>query len=148
MTFMPQDPKENADAIEIIERVVKDEGQIFLGWRNVPVDPNEIGPLARSVMPKISQFFVSSSENTSSETHFESKLYVIRRRIENEIEASNFSEKDSFYICSLSSNRIVYKGLITAPQLEHFYEDLADSRVLSSFTLVHSRFSTYTLGTW
>ena len=148
MTFMPQDPKENADAIEIIERVVKDEGQIFLGWRNVPVDPNEIGPLARSVMPKISQFFISSSENTSSETHFESKLYVIRRRIENEIESSHFSEKDSFYICSLSSNRIVYKGLITAPQLEHFYEDLADSRVISSFTLVHSRFSTNTLGTW
>ncbi|MCI0440548.1 MAG: glutamate synthase subunit alpha, partial [Chloroflexi bacterium] len=148
MTFLPTDPEQLNACEQIIEQVVREEGQTFLGWRHVPVSPHNIGVLAAKVMPAIRQFFVKRSEGIEDEFRFELKLYVIRKRIESAIARADLDDEEDFYICSLSSNKIVYKGLIVATQLERFYHDLADEDVKTSFILVHSRFSTNTLGTW
>ena len=86
--------------------------------------------------------------NYLKNSNFELKLYVTRRQIEKSIESSSLVGKEDFYVCTLSSNKIVYKGLITSSQVEHFYPDLNNSLMTSSFAMVHSRFSTNTLGTW
>ena len=122
-----------------LERIVAEEGQRFLGWRDVPVEPAAAGQLARSVMPRIRQFFVEN--RLGDEMAFERKLYVIRRRLHREIE-------DRCYVVSLSGRTLVYKGLLKGVQLPEFYPDLTDPRIASALALVHSRFSTNTLGTW
>ncbi|MDP8973251.1 MAG: glutamate synthase large subunit [Actinomycetota bacterium] len=122
-----------------LERIVAEEGQRFLGWRDVPVEPDAAGELARSVMPRIRQFFVEN--RAEDEGAFERKLYVIRRRLHKEAEGS-------CYLVSLSGRTIVYKGLLKGKQVMDFYPDLRDPRVSSALALVHSRFSTNTLGTW
>ena len=148
MVFLPQDSEERRRCEEIISQVVTDEGQIFLGWRDVPVSPDAIGTLAARTQPVIRQFFVGRNDNREDQSQFELRLYVIRRQIEEGVTRSGTHSADDFYICSLSSNRIVYKGLIMAHQLEHFYHDLGNESVVTSFALVHSRFSTNTLGSW
>jgi glutamate synthase (NADPH) large chain len=122
-----------------LERIVAEEGQRFLGWRDVPVEPDAAGELARSVMPRIRQFFVEN--RIGDEGAFERKLYVIRRRLHKEAEGS-------CYVTSLSARTLVYKGLLKGKQVMGFYPDLRDSAVSSALALVHSRFSTNTLGTW
>ena len=148
MTFMPHDRAQQEAVESIVRRFVEQEGQTLLGWRDVPVAPDEIGELAAFVMPAIRQFFIGRAADVSSEFDFELKLYVIRRQIEDAVAAANLQDGGQFYIPSLSANKIVYKGLIVATQLQHFYLDLADEDVVTSFALVHSRFSTNTLGTW
>ncbi|MCH9037870.1 MAG: glutamate synthase large subunit [Chloroflexi bacterium] len=148
MTFMSHPPEEQQGIERIIRDIVEREGQVLLGWRDVPVSPNEIGSLSVQVMPAIRQFFVGRSGDVADDTAFELKLYLIRRQIEEAVAHSGLDESCEFYICSLSSNKIVYKGLIVASQLERFYHDLADEDLVTSFVLVHSRFSTNTLGTW
>ena len=148
MVFLPRDPEERRRCEEIISRVVAEEGQAFLGWRDVPVSPDAIGTLAAREQPVIRQFFVGRSESLRDQSQFELRLYVIRRQIEEDVTRSEFASADDFYICSLSSNKIVYKGLIMADQLEHFYRDLGNESIVTSFALVHSRFSTNTLGSW
>ncbi|MCH9010240.1 MAG: glutamate synthase large subunit, partial [Chloroflexi bacterium] len=148
MVFFPKDPAQQSECEATIERFVRDEGQTFLGWRDVPISSDAIGVLARKVMPGIRQFFVAKSPDIADDGAFQLKLYVIRRLIEKAVASSDLPDSDEFYVCSLSSNTIVYKGLIMASQLEHFYHDLADERLISSFAMVHSRFSTNTLGSW
>ena len=99
-------------------------------------------------MPVIRQFFVLKSPDVADEPAFELKLYVIRKSIEAAVQADGVDLADHFYIASLSSNKIVYKGLIMASQIERFYHDLSDGFFKTSFVLVHSRFSTNTLGSW
>jgi glutamate synthase (NADPH) large chain len=122
-----------------LEQIVAKEGQRFLGWRDVPVEPGAAGELARSVIPRIRQFFVEN--RAEDEGAFERKLYVIRRRLHKEAEGS-------CYVVSLSGRTIVYKGLLKGKQVMGFYPDLRDPAVSSALALVHSRFSTNTLGTW
>jgi glutamate synthase (NADPH) large chain len=122
-----------------LEQIVAKEGQRFLGWRDVPVEPGAAGELARSVMPRVRQFFVEN--RAEDEGAFERKLYVIRRRLHKEAEGS-------CYVVSLSGRTIVYKGLLKGKQVMGFYPDLRDPAVSSALALVHSRFSTNTLGTW
>ena len=148
MVFLPQDSAQRRACEQMVERVVEDEGQSFLGWRDVPVSSDAIGILAASVQPVIRQFFVGRSDDLKDQFQFELKLYVIRKQIEKAVGASGMEEKDDFYISSLSYNRVVYKGLIMANQLEHFYHDIRDQAMTTSFVLVHSRFSTNTLGSW
>ena len=148
MVFLPRDPAQRGRCQEIIRRVVEQEGHSLLGWRDVPVAPDAIGVLAARVRPSIRQFFVSRSQLEEEPFHFELRLYVIRKQIERAVAESGLSEREDFYVSSLSSNKIVYKGLIMADQLEHFYLDLADESMITSFALVHSRFSTNTLGSW
>ena len=148
VVFLPMDPEQRGRCERIIEDIVAEEGQTFLGWRDVPVSPDAIGTLAAQVMPSIRQFFVQKSDDLKDEFQFEMKLYVIRKHIAASVATAGISQVDDFYISSLSSNRVVYKGLIMADQLQHFYQDLADTSLTSSFVLVHSRFSTNTLGSW
>ena len=148
MTFMPHDEAKQKEIESIVRGFVEQEGQALLGWRDVPTSPSEIGVLAAEVMPAIRQFFVGRNENLQNDFDFELKLFVIRRQIEDAVAESGLDERNDFYISSLSANKIVFKGLIHATQLQHFYHDLADEDVITSFALVHSRFSTNTLGTW
>jgi glutamate synthase domain-containing protein 2/glutamate synthase domain-containing protein 1/glutamate synthase domain-containing protein 3 len=148
MTFLPQEPEQRQACEGIVESIVAAEGQKFLGWRDVPVNPDAIGVLAAHVMPRIRQFFVRRSADIQDELRFELKLYVIRKQIEQAIAAADMPEKDVFYICSLSSRTLVYKGLLIADQIAPFYHDLSHESLTSAFALVHSRFSTNTLGTW
>ena len=148
VVFLPRDAGDAADCQQIIERVVKDEGQVLLGWRDVPVDEVAIGAHSRQVVPTIRQVFVSRGENSLDEDALGRKLYVIRKQVEAAVAASNIQGKGSFYVPSFFTNRIVYKGLLMADQISGFYRDLEDEDVDTSFVLVHSRFSTNTLGSW
>ena len=131
-----------------LEEICADEGQQFLGWRDVPVDNSGIGGTARDVEPFIRQVVVARGEKTPPEL-FEWKLYVIRKRHELEIRANtNLQQKKCCYVCTLSSRVIVYKGLLLADQVETFYKDLHDERMVSALALVHQRYSTNTFPTW
>ncbi|MEW5895378.1 MAG: glutamate synthase large subunit [Candidatus Omnitrophota bacterium] len=147
MMFFPR----NLDSRNIIqewtERIVREEGQRFLGWREVPIVPEKIGAIARSGMPVLRQLFIGRGENTPRE-HFELKLYVIRKRLFNKVEASILREKRYFYFCSLSSKTMVYKGQLMADQVSTFFPDLDDRDFESALAMVHSRYSTNTFPTW
>ena len=148
MTFLPMDLDVSNKCKQIIEKCVSEENMELLQWRTVPVDSTKIGVLANQSRPIIEQFFIQP-KNQIDEQDFEIKLFVLRRSIEKAVAKtiSSDSEED-FYICSLSCNKIVYKGLVMTHQLEGFYPDLVDANFKTSFSLVHSRFSTNTLGTW
>ncbi len=148
MTFLPRDADERARCESVIERVVAEEGQRFLGWRDVSVSPENIGTLSARVMPAIRQFLVGRGDATEAGRDFDLRLLVIRKQVEKAILGDDLSAKSDFYICSLSSRTIVYKGLIMAHQLSDFYHDLNDEEMITAFALVHSRFSTNTLGAW
>ena len=148
MVFLPQDAQERRICEEALERVVVEEGQRFLGWRDVLVDPSVIGEGSRKVMPCIRQAFVGRGPGIHDVAGFERKLYVIRRVVENQVAISGIRDVDTFYIPSLFSNRVIYKGLLMASQIEDFYLDLKDPSVVTAFAMVHSRFSTNTLGSW
>ena len=147
MVFLPREQSQAARCKQIIERVVAEDGRRFLGWRDVPVDPDAIGTLSARVRPEIRQFFVGGPDSEDG-LPLELSLFVIRRQIENAVAASGMPDAQDFYISSLSSTKVVYKGLIMAHQLEHFYHDLNDESMVTSFALIHSRFSTNTLGSW
>ena len=146
--FLPRDPQERAICEGIVQETVEAEGQRLLGWRDVPVDSSRIGSGAASVQPVIRQVFVGRGSQTPDEGAFERKLYVIRKVIERAVRESGLKEAEDFYIVSLFSNRIIYKGLLFATQIQDFYQDLSDESMRSAFALVHQRFSTNTLGSW
>ena len=137
--FLPRDDSRRAGMERIIERTVEEEGLEFLGWRDVPVEPDAIGTLANRVRPVIRYLLVGRGDD---HLPLELRLYVTRRKIEKAV------ADDDFYVCNLSSNRLVYKGLLIADQLQQFYPDLSDPAMATAFALVHSRFSTNTLGSW
>jgi glutamate synthase (NADPH/NADH) large chain len=146
--FLPMDAGVRAACETEIEGVVASEGLSFLGWRDVPTDPTAIGVLAARMQPFMRQFFVALDAPLPPGYSFEIKLFVLRRQIESAVPAMGLKETDEFYVCSLSSNRVVYKGLVKAEQLEDFYHDLSEPLLKSAFAIVHSRFGTNTLGTW
>ena len=151
MVFLPQDGDAVAACVSHIESVVASEGLTLLGWRDVPLDHTKIGRDARTVCPTIRQFFVGKgAANSQDRAAFERKLYVVRKVISNTVAETGITEDDAdfFYVCSLSCNTVVYKGLLVSYQLSAFYLDLNDEDMVSAFALVHSRFSTNTLGHW
>jgi glutamate synthase (NADPH) large chain len=133
--------EEGRDCEGSLERIVAEEGQRFLGFRDVPTAPEHAGRLARKVMPRIRQFFVERRNGDADA--FERKLYVIRRRLHKAVE-----ETHDGYVVSLSSRKVIYKGLLKGWQLPNFYPDLGDPGFASAISLVHERFSTNTLGSW
>jgi glutamate synthase domain-containing protein 2/glutamate synthase domain-containing protein 1/glutamate synthase domain-containing protein 3 len=142
MCFLTTDDSRRAEMEALVERVVSEEGQMLLGWRDVPVDENVPGPSAAEVMPVVRQVFVGSTlPAEADEPAFERKLYVIRRVIEAQTSTD-------LIFPSFSCRTIVYKGMLTSPQVPAFYPDLNDERVKSSVALVHSRFSTNTFPSW
>jgi glutamate synthase (NADPH/NADH) large chain/glutamate synthase (ferredoxin) len=146
MVFLPQDAQDRRLCEQVIQKVIAEEGQRLLGWRDVPVKESELGWLARQSMPIIRQVFIA--RDILSEADFERKLYVIRKRIERAIRASAIPGREECYISSLSCRTIVYKGLMLPDQLSKFYQDLADGSLTTALALVHSRFSTNTFPTW
>jgi glutamate synthase domain-containing protein 2/glutamate synthase domain-containing protein 1/glutamate synthase domain-containing protein 3 len=152
MVFLPQDMVERRTCERIMEQVAKDNGMKVLGWRDVPVDRRFVGPTPRAVEPRIRQMFVSAGETFFNKKEFDRRLYLVRQRAENEIEFGNhgLSAKatEQFYICILSANRIVYKGMLTATQLRDYFLDLKDPLFASALAMVHSRFSTNTFPSW
>ncbi len=146
MVFLPQDARTRQQCEVIFEAIVREEGQHFLGWRDVPAKEDQIGDQARQTMPVIRQFFVA--RELLNPMQFERKLYVIRKRITRAIRESALPGKEWVYISSLSGNTIVYKGMLLPEQVALFYPDLADPTFTSALALVHSRFSTNTFPTW
>ncbi len=148
MIFLPLERTQRRVCEAIIERLAEEEGLTVLGWRDTPVNPEAIGQLARQMAPYIEQVFFSAPSDMSQD-ELERKLYVIRRRAETEVsESTEIKEKDLYYICSLSSRTIVYKGLLLAPQISNFYKDLSDPDARTAMCMVHQRFSTNTFPTW
>jgi len=147
MTFLPVERHPRLLCEGIIERIVREEGLTVLGWRDTPIDGTAIGRVARASQPYIQQIFVGRAKGMT-EDEVERKLYVVRKRCESEIAASDVPDKDFFYIPSLSVRTIVYKGLLLAPQIANFYRELGDPEVVSALCLVHQRFSTNTFPTW
>ncbi|HEX2925579.1 MAG TPA: glutamate synthase large subunit [Ruminiclostridium sp.] len=134
--------------IEAFEEIVREEGQKILGWREVPIDKSTIGESAKAVMPRFIQVFIEKSGDISNEMDFERKLYIIRKRAEKTIVPMCEDKGGIFYVSSLSSKTIVYKGMLTAEQLRNFYLDLSDLDFTSALAMVHSRFSTNTFPSW
>jgi len=134
--------------IEVFENIVREEGQKVLGWREVPIDKTSVGETAKSVMPRFIQVFIEKSPDIADERDFERKLYVIRKRAEKAIVPLCKEKGGIFYVPSLSSKTIVYKGMLTAQQLRNFYLDLSDLDLTSALAMVHSRFSTNTFPSW
>lgn len=134
--------------IDMFEQIAKEEGQIILGWREIPIDKNIPGESAKLVMPRFIQVFIKKNEDVSEGLDFERKLYTIRKRAEKEIVAKSQDKGGKFYMSSLSSRTVVYKGMLTARQLRDFYLDLSDLDFVSAMGMVHSRFSTNTFPSW
>ncbi len=146
MVYLPQDAKSRNQCEALFESIIREEGQEFLGWRDVPAKEEHIGVQARTTLPHIRQFFIA--RDFLNEAQFERKLFVIRNRITRAIQESALRGKEHVYISSLSCNTIVYKGMLLPDQVSQFYPDLADPSVVSGLALVHSRFSTNTFPTW
>jgi len=147
MVFLPVGKLERLQCEGVVEKIIGEEGFEVLGWRDTPVDGTAIGRVARGSQPYIEQIFLKTLQ-PMAETDFERKLYVIRRRIENEIAHAEIEGRNNFYIPSLSCRTIVYKGLLLAPQITKFYPELSDPLVKSALCLVHQRFSTNTFPSW
>jgi glutamate synthase (NADPH) large chain len=147
MVFLPVDKHSRLQCEGVFERIATAEGLKVLGWRDTPVNGDAIGREARASQPYIEQFFVGRPEGMT-EDDFERRLYLVRRRTENEVAASEIEEKEFFYVPSFSCRTIIYKGLMLAPQIEKFYFELANPLVTSALCLVHQRFSTNTFPSW
>ena len=152
MVFLPHDPDERAQIQDLFTRISTQEGQHVLGWRDVPTDASQLGATAQSGTPVIRQVFIGRGDTLNHEAdahaHFERKLYVIRKRVHHSVEALPLSQAHLFYVASLSSNKIVYKGMLTADQVEGMFPDLSNPLVESALALVHQRFSTNTFPSW
>ena len=148
--FLPQSESERAFCQSTIERIIEEEGQHLVGWREVPVDAKgaDVGPAARNAQPFISQLFIKSAKGTNQDT-FERANYVIRKRFSHSLRGDkSLLERKQVYACSLSTKVIVYKGMLTPGQLFPFYKDLTNSAFETHLAMVHSRFSTNTFPSW
>ena len=148
LVFLPTDPSSRASCEKVFERVIADEGQVFLGWRSVPTDNRLLGPTAVASQPVIKQLFVGRGPDVADDMAFERKLYVIRRQSRRLIRQSQIPGRSQLYMAGLSARTMVYKGMLNPDQLRAFYPDLADDRVESALAMVHSRFSTNTFPSW
>lgn len=149
LVFLPTDKKERKFCEDDFERIIEQEGLSLLGWRDTPVDDSMIGKTAKDTQPLIKHIFIGKGRlNISDELQFERKLYLVRKQIENLVRASKSKQKSFFYITNLSSRTLSYKGLLMSTQLKEYFLDLKDERMLSSFALIHARYSTNTFPTW
>jgi glutamate synthase (NADPH) large chain len=142
--FLSQDAQDAADIQKLVEAVVKERNLRFIGWRDVPTDNSQLGALALEAEPRTVHLFVGAADDQTTPDEFELQLYLLRKVIENR----TYATKLRCYIPSFSSRLIVYKGLLTPPQIPTYYRDLADPSMTSALALVHQRFSTNTFPTW
>ena len=148
MVFLPRDPASRLACEYEIERAIKDEGQVLLGWRDVPVDNTDLGESVKLIEPVIRQVFVGRGRGVTVTDALERKLYVIRKSAGHAIQALKLAHGKEFYTPSMSARTIVYKGMLLAHQVGVYYRDLADARIVSALALVHQRFSTNTFPSW
>ncbi|MDQ1431491.1 MAG: glutamate synthase large chain, partial [Actinomycetota bacterium] len=149
LAFLPFDPEAAEKTMARVNALVDEEGLRVVGWREVPVDSSMIGPTALSVVPSFRQLFVDDPAGAAG-VELDRKLFVVRKRCEHELATVDgaSADNDTVYFPSLSSRTLVYKGMLTTPQLPEFFPDLADERLESALALVHSRFSTNTFPSW
>lgn len=148
MLFLPQDAQGVKDAKRVFEEGCAACGMPLLFWRQVPVDPHDLGSTAQACMPTIMQAFLGRPDGVEAGDDFERALYICRRTIEKRADAYPALEGKIFYACSMSSRTIVYKGMLVATQMRRFYTDLNDAAVKTAVALVHSRYSTNTTPSW
>ena len=145
--YLPQKCAIRKSVEALVEKVTMDEGQQFLGWRNVPVDPSVPGEGARLNLPVFRQCFIGAGHEIKNPDEFERKLYLIRRVIDRRIRQEYQLDRSQYYVASFSCRTIVYKGMLKAAQLEAFYEDLRAVDLKSALAMIHMRFSTNTFPT-
>jgi glutamate synthase domain-containing protein 2/glutamate synthase domain-containing protein 1/glutamate synthase domain-containing protein 3 len=148
MVFLPQEPASRLACEQEIERAIRAEDQVLLGWRDVPRDSTVLGESVRRIEPVIRQVFIGEGPDVTVTDALERKLYVIRKRAGHAIQALRLEHGKEFYMPSLSARTIVYKGMLLADQVGSYYSDLRDPRLQSALALVHQRFSTNTFPTW
>ncbi|API60915.1 glutamate synthase subunit alpha [Tardibacter chloracetimidivorans] len=152
MCFMPRDENARTVAVEQFSRFVRNEGQVLLGWRDVPVNTEGLGKTVLEEMPVIRQAIVGRGDNVKGQDAFERKLLAIRKQTQNPLaeiaKKQNLPELSQFYMPSFSSRTVVYKGLLLAGQVGSFYADLANPLAKSALAMVHQRFSTNTFPSW
>ncbi len=148
MVFLPQEPASRMACEQEIERAIQAEGQILLGWRDVPTNNQGLSSATIAVEPVIRQVFVGRGGAEMSQDDLERKLYIIRKRSGHAIQALNLRHGKEFYVPSCSSRTIVYKGMLLADQVGKYYTDLQDPAMITALALVHQRFSTNTFPTW
>ncbi len=146
MIFLPQEPNARLFCEGIFERIIREEGQTLLGWRDVPLHEKSSGISAQGTRPVVHQIFIAKNDQPLDV--FERKLYVIRKRVEKAISDSKMPHSEVFYVCSLSTKTLIYKGQLLANQIAPFYPDLTDETMVSAIALVHQRYSTNTFPTW
>ena len=150
LVFLPSEPKQRQHCQKIVEKLIAERGQKFLGWRTVPVDPDsaDLGPTARASLPQVEMLLVSAGQGFAGD-NFDRELYIIRKRASHAIRGADvLPQAKAFYICSLSSKVLVYKGMLTSAQLGLFYPDLNHHLFASHVAIIHSRFSTNTFPSW
>jgi glutamate synthase (NADPH/NADH) large chain len=149
MIFLPKEHASRLACVQELERAVKAEGQVVLGWRDVPVDRDmPMSPTVREKEPVIRQIFIGRGPDVIVPDALERKLYVIRKTASSAIQALGLTHSHEYYVPSMSCRTIIYKGLLLADQVGTYYRDLQDARTVSSLALVHQRFSTNTFPEW
>jgi len=148
IVFLPRDPASRFACEYEIERAIKDEGQVLLGWRDVPVDNSDLAEPAKRIEPVIRQVFIGRGRGVTVTDALERKLYIIRKSSGHAIQALKLAHGKEFYVPSMSARTACYKGMLLAHQVGQYYKDLQDVRVESALALVHQRFSTNTFPSW
>ncbi len=149
MIFLPKEHASRLACVQELERAVKTEGQVLLGWRDVPVDAElPMSPTVRAKEPVMRQIFIGRGPDVIVPDALERKLYVIRKTASSAIQALKLTHSREYYVPSMSCRTIIYKGLLLADQVGKYFKDLADPRVISALALVHQRFSTNTFPEW
>ena len=148
--FLPKELASRHECEAIVEKAIRDNHMHILGWRDVPVVNKHVGPTPRKTEPLIRQAFIGMNDTFYNRKDFDRRLYLVRQRAENMVEYGEVSEgaKAVFYIPAVSTNRIIYKGMLLADQVRKYYPDLNDPDFQSPFAVVHSRFSTNTFPSW
>jgi glutamate synthase (NADPH) large chain len=150
VVFLPTDAAERERCKACVAQLCAEEGQRLIGWRLVPTRPDEadVGDSARAAMPQIEHLFIAAGDGIEGDA-FERKLYLIRKRASHQLRGDgSLRQAKQFYVCSLSGNTLIYKGMLTPGQLKNFYPDLDDADYKTHFAMVHSRFSTNTFPSW
>ena len=148
MLFLPQKINQAKHCSDIFEKEIKRQGLSILGWRDVPLNSKIVGSIAATTQPTIKQVFVGKNNVELTESEFSTKLFVARKIAENEIYSTALSQKQYFYFSSLHHRTLIYKGLLIPEDIDRFYLDLSNPKLVTRLALVHQRFSTNTFPTW
>ncbi|MDC1355912.1 glutamate synthase subunit alpha, partial [Flavobacteriaceae bacterium] len=146
--FLPRKENQRAYCVEVFEAEIKKQGLQILGWRDVPVNSTVLGDIAKTTEPFVKQIFISKSDSKQTEFDFNLKLFAARKIAEHTIYDSKLSESKFFYLPSLSTKIIIFKGLLKPEHINEYYLDLFNSALDTRLALVHQRFSTNTFPTW